>query len=106
MKKFYLLLAGLFPFFSQAQLKTVNVYSVDETPVIVPKPSARKVIGGTVISVIYDESNKINESIKGAFERACRIWEENIPTTLPIILEVKISRNSNSPFNDPNCLAR
>ena len=69
-----------------AQGTTAGVYAVDESPIVVPKPAARNVAGGTLINVNYVGSG-INDTFKGAFERACKIWEENIPTTLPIKLK-------------------
>lgn len=48
-------------------------------------PFVRNVYGGTKIIVNY-KGNWTNEMI-GAFEYACRIWEEALPTTFPIRIE-------------------
>ena len=76
------------------------VYSSEGTPTIISckKPANRKVIGGTVINVTYHKN--VGETLQGAFEYACRIWEENIPTTYPLKIYVNMA-----PLSEPNALA-
>lgn len=87
-----------------AQGTTAGVYAVEENPIVAPKPLVRNIVGGTLINVNYVGSG-INDTFKGAFERACKIWEENIPTTLPIKLNVAIGRTTDPWFRDQSCLA-
>lgn len=54
-------------------------------------PLVREVYGGTKIIPSY-KGNWTNE-MKGAFEYACKIWEEVIPSTFPIHILVKIDEN-------------
>lgn len=51
-------------------------------------PVVREISGGTVFRVKY-EGNWTNE-MKGAFEYACKIWEEQLPTSLPFDITAKI----------------
>ncbi len=53
-------------------------------------PIVRKLAGGTIFNVTY-EGTWTNE-MKGAFEYACKVWEENLPTALPINIVAKIGR--------------
>lgn len=69
------------------------------TVTVLEKPASRKVVGGTIINVKY-EGSKISPTMKGAFEYACRLWEENIPTTYPINLTVQFANLQNT-----QCLA-
>ena len=48
----------------------------------------REMKGGTVITVDFD--GNWNEDMKGAFRYACKIWEENLPTMLPIRIKASI----------------
>lgn len=56
----------------------------------------REIIGGTKIIVTFD--GHWDEDMKGAFRYACKIWEENLPTMLPITINASIGtfRGSNS----------
>lgn len=59
---------------------------------ILEKPNTRSIAGGTIINVDYDDGDgKITNTMKGAFDHACRLWEEKIPTPFPIKLSVKLS---------------
>ena len=57
------------------------------------KPIVREVVGGTIIQVIY-EGNEWEQNLdrKNAFEHACRIFEEQLPTALPIKVKVKFGK--------------
>lgn len=82
-----------------AQTNSNGVYSTSSSrTTVAEKPASRSVIGGTVIHVNYDETTAINNTQKGAFEYACRLWEENIPTTLPLNITVKFGELAN-----PDC---
>lgn len=54
-------------------------------------PIVRKVNGGTVFRITYI-GNWTND-MKGAFEYACKIWEEQLPQTLPINITATYWRN-------------
>ena len=82
-----------------AQTSPNGVYSTTETrPAVLEKPASREIMGGTVIRVNFDETNAISATQKGAFEYACRIWEENIPTTFPINHYRKVRDTAKSPM--------
>lgn len=57
----------------------------------------RNIVGGTVINVKYKGGN-FNAQKRGAFEYACKIWEEKIPTTLPIKIAVQFDNIKNPRF--------
>lgn len=85
---------------SNAQNVSNGIYSSDEDVVtLLEKPGFRKIYGGTIINVNYEGSG-ISSTMKGAFEYACRLWEENIPTTYPLNITVKFAKLAN-----PQCLA-
>ena len=48
----------------------------------------REIKGGTKIIANFD--GNWDEDMKGAFRHACKIWEENLPTMLPITITAKI----------------
>lgn len=101
MKRTVLLLGCLLSMGLYAQTSPNGVYSTTEPrPTVLEKPASREIMGGTVIRVNFDETNAISATQKGAFEYACRIWEENIPTTFPINITVKFGTLQN-----PQCLA-
>lgn len=84
----------------QAQTGTNGIYSSNSDPTInVVNPTIRKVVGGTIFNVKYEGSH-FNSTIKSAFEHACKIWEEKIPSTYPINLTVKFASMTNT-----QCLA-
>ena len=53
-------------------------------------PEFREINGGTVFKVTYDENCPLG--LQGAFNYACRIWEENLLTCLPINISVKVEK--------------
>lgn len=56
---------------------------------IVNKPDIRPIRGGTIIKVTYiGEEWEKNLDRQNAFEHACRIFEEALPTTVPISVKV------------------
>lgn len=83
-----------------AQKNPNMVYAVEKTPVSIALPSNRNVYGGTIINVTYKGSH-ISNTIKGAFEYACKLVEENIPTTFPLNITMEFAN-----FSDASCLAQ
>ena len=58
-----------------------------------PKPIVREVVGGTVIQVQYEgEEWEQNLERKSAFEYACRLLEEQMPTVLPLKIMAKFGK--------------
>lgn len=53
-------------------------------------PVLRKINGGTVFKVTYEPEEDWDNAMKGAFEYACKIWEEQLPNTLPLNIRAKI----------------
>lgn len=51
-------------------------------------PVIRKINGGTVFNISYEGA--WNNDMKGAFEYACKLWEEALPNCLPINITAKI----------------
>ena len=47
-------------------------------------PIVRQINGGTVFKVTYEPEELWDNSMRGAFEYACKIWEEQLPNSLPI----------------------
>lgn len=75
--------------FSQTTTKTTYSYVLDEyRGNCLDVPTKRKIGGGTKFIVTY-EGDWTND-MKGAFEYACKIWEEQIPTAFPIRITAKI----------------
>ena len=58
----------------------------------------RQINGGTVFKITYEPEEAWDNAMKGAFEYACKIWEEQLPNTLPINIHAKIGviRGSNN----------
>ncbi len=59
----------------------------------------REINGGTVFHISY-EGNWDND-MKGAFEYACKIWEETLPNCLPINIIAKIGTIRGTSSNKP-----
>ena len=75
--------------FSQTTTKTTYSYVLDEyRGSCLDVPTKRKIGGGTKFIVTY-EGDWTND-MKGAFEYACKIWEEQIPTAFPIRITARI----------------
>lgn len=78
-----------------SQDETIEDYSYSSDRVIkkdLALPIVRTTSGGTKIIVEYD-GNWTNE-MKGAFEYACKIWEEAMPTTFPIKIKAVLDENT------------
>ena len=77
-----------------------RVYVSSGAPLKIGLSSERKVYGGTIINVTYQGSKFSSPTVKGAFEYACKLVEDAIPTTYPINITVKFTK-----ISDNNCLA-
>ena len=102
MKRKYLLAISLALFLGSwvhAQ-EAIKVYASSGTPFKIGLSSERKVYGGTIINVTYQGSKFSSPTVKGAFEYACKLVEDAIPTTYPINITVKFTK-----ISDNNCLA-
>ncbi len=91
MRKVFALLLGLSVagFVNSQSLEEFYSYGFDEyIEKCTDLPIVRTINGGTVFRVTY-EGDWTNE-MKGAFEYACKIWEEQLPTTLPLNVTAKI----------------
>ena len=67
-----------------------NIYPATNPPITSPLPIERSFVGGTTITATYAGGN-ISKTMEGAFEYACRLWEERIPTTLPLRFKVQVA---------------
>lgn len=50
----------------------------------------REIKGGTKFLITYE--GEWNNEMKGAFEYACKLWEENLPTMLPLRVTAKVAK--------------
>lgn len=82
-----------------AQYNPNSVYASEKSPIKIEAPSNREILGGTIINVTY-EGPRISNTLKGAFEYACRLMEERMPTIYPLNIKVQIAN-----FRDNQCLA-
>lgn len=102
MKHFYFLLACLiFNINIQAQeyVEYISYVSDDVVEQTFGLPVVRSVYGGTKIIPEF-EGNWTNE-MKGAFEYACKIWEEAMPSTFPIRIKAILDETTTSYQDKP-----
>ena len=99
MKSYFLILFLLLTQVLVAQKSPNKVYCVEKKAQNIDLPTDRNVYGGTIIRVSY-KGSRISDTQKGAFEYACKLVEEAIPTTYPIKLSVEFSN-----LQDAECLA-
>lgn len=94
MKKVILALAFFLclPTLAQEELEDISYSSEQVVTKKFGLPIVRPVYGGTKIIPIF-EGNWTNE-MKGAFEYACKIWEEAMPTTYPIKIKAILDETS------------
>lgn len=83
------------PFYAQ---NPNMVYGSTKSPCTIDLPAVRYLYGGTIINVTYTGS-QISYEKQSAFEYACKIVEEAIPTTYPLNISVEFCSLAN------NCLA-
>ncbi len=67
-----------------------GLYGISGTPVVLANKTDRNVYGGTIINVTYQGSG-FNSTIRNAFQYACKLWEEQIPTTFPLNITVRMA---------------
>ncbi len=87
--------------FTQTTTNTTYPYVLDEyLGICSDVPAVRRIGGGTKFIVTY-EGDWTNE-MKGAFEYACKIWEEQTPTALPIRITAKVGNifSSSNPLSE------
>ena len=91
MKRFILVFAVILQcMFSAAQeIAEVESYGSDNyIGTVADLPLVRNINGGTVFNITYE--GKWTNEMKGAFEYACKIWEESLPNCLPINITARI----------------
>lgn len=84
---------------AQEQLEDLSYASESIIKKNIGLPIIRPIYGGTKILTEF-EGNWPYE-IKGAFEYACKIWEEAMPTTFPIKIRVILDDKSTQYANKP-----
>ena len=72
-----------------AQFGSKGVYATNRQAVVLDNDSTRTIYGGTIIIPTYVGSG-FNSTIRNAFDYACKIWEEQIPTSFPLNIEVRM----------------
>jgi hypothetical protein len=70
--------------------KANAVYGISKSPVRISLHKKRNILGGTVINATYSRSS-IHVMEKGAFEYACKLVEECVPTTCPLKVKIDFS---------------
>lgn len=75
---------------ADAQYGANGIYSSNSPSTVVLENTAiREVRGGTIIKPKFEGSG-FTPTIRNAFNHACRIWEEKIPTTFPLNITVRM----------------
>lgn len=91
MKKIYFVLfMQCFCTSIMGQYGSKGVYTTNRQSVVLDNKTSRNIYGGTVIKPTFFGSN-FNPTIRNAFDYACKIWEEQIPTIYPLNIEVRIA---------------
>ena len=87
-KSLFLLLLTMLTIASQGQTSTESdSYALDQyIEKCTDVPIVRQINGGTVLK----PEELWDNSMRGAFEYACKIWEEQLPNSLPINILAKI----------------
>lgn len=81
---------------SQEEYYTYSLYNNIDNSVFNDLPDVRPVRGGTKFIVTYPDD--WSEEQQGAFQYACELWEEVLPTTFPIRISVQ-SQKRNQPIS-------
>lgn len=85
---------------SQEEFYTYSLYNNIGNSVFDDLPDVRPVRGGTKFIVTYPDD--WSEEQQGAFQYACELWEEVMPTTFPIRISVQSQkRNQSISVNSP-----
>lgn len=94
MRKVFIILmqAILIPIMAQNPIENYTYVSNVSVPQKYGLPTVRSVGGGTKFIVSY-EGNWSND-MQGAFEYACKIWEEAMPTTFPIHIKAILDESN------------
>ena len=69
------------------------VYSISQNAYSIALPQPRTLYGGTIINVTYAGTG-FSKTAQGAFEYACKLVEEQLPTTFPLNIKVEFGRLS------------
>lgn len=93
---FVLMQVLVVPVMAQNLIENDNYVSNETFPQSYGLPTVRSVGGGTKFIVSYE--GDWSNDMKGAFEYACKIWEEVMPTTFPIHVKAILDdkRNTNA----------
>lgn len=76
-----------------------KTYATGETREFIQDISTkRRITGGTKLLITYE--GQWDNKMKSAFEYACKIWEECIPTTLPIKIKAVMGSIRGNSFSD------
>ena len=79
------------PIFGEENIVESYSYASDEyIEKCINVPVVRKINGGTVFKIKYE--GNWSSDMKGAFEYACKLWEENLPNSLPINITAKVGK--------------
>lgn len=90
----WLFLAFACLMYGQDSIESYNYASDEIVEQTYGLPTVRSVGSGTKIVVEYQ--GNWSEDMKGAFEYACKIWEENMPTTFPIHIKAIVDERRNT----------
>ena len=95
-KLFVMLFLGLVNMlaYSQSHMEGVSFVSDDYIKKWADVPVVRSINGGTVFKIKYE--GEWSNDMKGAFEYACKIWEEQMPPCLPIKIIAELGELWNS----------
>lgn len=80
--------------YSQSHMEGVSFVSDDYIEKWADVPVIRSINGGTVFKIKYE--GEWSNDMKGAFEYACKIWEEQMPPCLPIKITAEVGELWNS----------
>jgi len=81
------------PIYSYGREEVVN--QLDDLPIV------RKIGGGTKFIITYENESEWTMDMKGAFDYACKIWEEQLPSLPPIKITARIANIRVSEGNAP-----
>lgn len=76
----------------QEQVEDFSCFSENVVDKKIGLPIVRPIYGGT--KIIPRFVGNWTKEMEGAFEYACRIWEEAMPTTFPVKIDVILDDNS------------
>lgn len=100
MRNFILSMLLLLAATGYAQKDFMRVYGTDKTACRIDLPAVRKVYGGTIIKTTF-RTFGLKQEFKGAFEYACKLVEECVPTAYPLNISVSMAN-----LKEEDCLAK